>query len=145
MPPPVYRYDAEEYEAGRVIASRGDHRERLTDKQKVVEDLIRARMFNGHIIRATSLYVWKDIDVAVAAWRRTTHGEHLYELSVDPADVIRTGDVSLYSFAIGVDPTETALNAYVRQYCAEVYTRPRIELMVSKATVTRRLYHSSEK
>jgi hypothetical protein len=143
--PPVYRYDVEDFADGQVITSRGDHYSRLTPAQKKVELLIRDRLADGTRIRSQSLYVWKDLDVAVRAWRRTVRNEHLYELAIDVEDIEHVGDVSLYSSAVDAREGELAVDAFVREYCDRKTDIPRIEILVRKATVTKRLYHDSEK
>ena len=41
MPPPVYRYDEQDYAPGQVIQSRGDYIHGLTAQQRAAEEAIR--------------------------------------------------------------------------------------------------------
>jgi hypothetical protein len=63
MPPPVYRYDEQDYAPGQVIQSRGDHIHGLTAQQRAAEEAIRKVSAEWERIRSKSLYVWKDLTV----------------------------------------------------------------------------------
>lgn len=145
MSPPVYRYDAADFRDGEVITSRGDHMPGLTGKEFVVETALRNFSPQMADIRSKSLYVWRDRPVAEFLWRNTVKGEHLYELDIGVDDIRHIGDVAIYSLATGVSSQEGAMDALVRQYWNRTICRSAVEILVTKASVRRKLFDVSEK
>jgi hypothetical protein len=143
--PSVYRYDAEEFEDGRLVTSRGDHIKTLFGREVHVENALRSVSAEQADIRATSLYVWRDREVAERLWRLTRNGEHLYELEVQNEDVRFVGDVSLYTLAKDVRDDELAINALVREYWRSTILKPTVEILVSRAKIIRRVFNNHEK
>jgi hypothetical protein len=146
MPPPVYRYDEQEYAPGKVIQSRGDHIHGLTAQQRAAEEAIRNVSGEWERIRSKSLYVWKDLTVAEKLWRNTKGQEHLYELSIKPDDIELVGDLTYFNMieeTVGRNVTadEYAIRQYLNQRSAKSY----VEILVKKATVTRKLFDCSQK
>lgn len=142
--PPVYRYDPEEHEEGKVLTSRGDHIVRLRGSQLAVEQALRNTSERTNI-RATSLYVWRHIETAEKLWKLTTDGQHLYELEIDPNDIRQVGDVALYTLAMQCGPQEPAIDALVRLYWNQIPVESRVEILVSKAIVRKKLFDNSKK
>ncbi|MHC2248238.1 hypothetical protein [Bradyrhizobium elkanii] len=71
---------------------------------------------------------------------------HAYCLSLIHVDDIRhIGDVAIYSLATGVGPQENAMDALVRQYWNRTICKSAVEILVTKATVRRKLFDVSEK
>jgi hypothetical protein len=146
MPLNVYRYDCDDLSPGQRVVSRGDHIQALTAKNLVAEQAIRAVSPEWDRIRSQSLYVWRDKDFAEAQWRKTKKPYHLYELSIDVADIEHIGDLSYFSMLedsinTGRTVADYALQAYLKQYQG----RPRIEILVKKATVFQKVFDASEK
>jgi len=139
----VYRYDDQEFTDGQVIESRGDSFSTLTHHQKVVETAIRAALPNGAVVRGNSLYTWADENVAKRLWPLSKK-RFLYELEIDKADIRHKGDLNQYSEAVSAAKSGASIDNAVGKYCAgenagAPYTEPRVEILVSKARVLRKL------
>jgi hypothetical protein len=139
----VYRYDDQEFADGQIIDPRGDSFGTLTDHQKAVEIAIRAALPNGAIVRGNSLYTWADEQLAKRLWPRSKK-RYLYELEIDEADICHKGDLNYYSEAVSAAKSGAPIEDAVSKYCAgenagAPYTEPRVEILVSKAKVLRKL------
>jgi hypothetical protein len=139
----VYRYDDEEFPTGKVIRCRGDSFDTLTDHQKTVEIAIRKALPDGANVRSTSIYVWADQQVAKRLWPLSKK-RYLYELEIDEVDIRHKGDLNNYSEAETAaksgKPFEDAVLRYCRgEMAGKKYTEPRVEILVSEATVLGRL------
>lgn len=139
----VYRYDDQEFADGQMIESRGDSFSTLTEHQKAVETAIRAALPNGAIVRGNSLYTWANEEVAKRL-RSLSKKRYLYELEIDKADIRHKGDLNQYSEAVSVAKSGAPIENAVSKYCAGEnaggpYTEPRVEVLVSKAKVLRKL------
>jgi hypothetical protein len=95
-------------------------------------------MANGERIRSTSLYTWENLEFARRAAQLAK--KPLYELKIDPADIVHRGDVEHFSNAVdaisrGEDPME-----HVKKYCEGVeFISQRVEILVTKAKVVKRI------
>ena len=139
----VYRYDDQEFADGEVIEPRGDLFSTLTEHQRVVETAIRATLPNGATVRGHSLYTWADEKVARRLWPLSKK-RYLYELEIDKADIRHKGDLNQYSEAVSAAKSGAPIERAVGKYCAgenagAPYTEPRVEILVSKARVLRKL------
>lgn len=134
----VYRHDPRDFADGDEIRSAGDHRDRLTEDQKSAENAIREGKPNGDKIRADSLYVYHDVEMAETDWKLKP-GRHLYELEVDDADIAHSGDLQIYHEVLRVLRKDLPIDDAVKRYWAPVETGRHIERLVSKAIVVRRL------
>jgi len=139
----VYRYDDQEFADGQMIESRGDSFSTLTDHQKTVETAIRAALPNGANVRGNSLYTWANEEVAKRLWPLSKK-RYLYELEIDKADIRHKGDLNQYSEAESAAKSGAPVENAVGKYCAgenagAPYTEPRVEVLVSKAKVLRKL------
>lgn len=139
----VYRYDDECHAPGEYIKTRGNSFNTLTDRQKVVELAVRSRLPAGIQIRSESLYTWLSETLARRLWPRSDK-KYLYELEVDERDIQHRGDLNWYSAA--VDAVKAGKSPYdaIEKYCngeesGPPYTEPRIELLVVRAKVIRKL------
>jgi hypothetical protein len=142
----VYRYDDEHYEENAVICSRGDSIDILTDAQKHVELAIRATFPDASNIRGTSLYTWADEATARRLWK-FSNKKYLYELEIDESDVRHTGELNCYSaagdeVAKGSSPDCPIRKYWSGEHAEPPYVSPRVEVLVSQATVRKR--HSRE-
>lgn len=140
----LYRYDPREFEEGEMIESDGDHYDRLAPEEKQVEIVVRQTLDNGFDVRSTSLYTWRNQRIAEVGWKYKK-GYHLYELEADEEDIICAGDLEHFSRAKdsvrkGEDPSQ-----HVKAYCEGDIVSDRIEVLVEKATVVRRLRDNSER
>lgn len=139
----VYRYDDQEFADGQIIYSRGDSLSTLTDHQKNVELAIRSALPDGANVRGTSLYTWADEKLARRLWP-LSRKRYLYELEIDETDIRHRGDLNYYSEAETAAKLSTPFEDAIRKYCTgltagQPFTEPRIEILVSKATVLRKL------
>ncbi len=139
----VYRYDDQEFADGQMIESRGDSFGTLTDHQKTVETAIRTALPNGTMVRGNSLYTWANEEVAKRLWPLSKK-RYLYELEIDKADIRHKGDLNQYSEAESAAKSGAPVENAVGKYCAgenagAPYTEPRVEVLVSKAKVLRKL------
>jgi hypothetical protein len=126
-----------------MINARGDSISSLTEHQKVVEIAIREALPHGPTIRGTSLYTWADEGVAKRLWRRSRK-RYLYELEIAEADIRHKGDLNYYSEALDAVKSGKPFEDAIRKYCrgetaGPPFTEPRVEILVSKATVLRKL------
>ncbi|MET4259790.1 hypothetical protein ABIC09_004748 [Bradyrhizobium sp. S3.12.5] len=142
----VYRTDTRELEPGEEIISPGDHRDELPNEETVAaEDAIRAGQPNGERIRATSLYVYPNFELAKIDWTYRSKGKrHVYKLRIDATDIIHAGDLQTYNQVItdlraARDPA-TNVAKYWKDEPSERYT----EYLVRKAVVIERLKQASE-
>lgn len=139
----VYRYDDQQFADGHEMTSRGDHYDSLTSMEKRVETLLRKVRENGDRLRRTSLYSWEDKALAEKLWP-WSRKKYLYTLEIIEPDIVHSGDVNHYTaaknaIAIGADPTRH-LALYWSGVDAEgEWTRPRRELLATKAKVVSRL------
>jgi hypothetical protein len=137
----VCRYDNEEYEVGRVVASRGDHFDTLTDDEKAVELGFRAASPAAADIRIKSLYAWEDVAIAKRLFR-AKGAEFLYELEIDDASIRHQGDLNVFSAAVDVVRIKPISELIASYWAGEIagppWTSPRVEILVSEARVIRR-------
>ena len=108
----------------------------------MVEGAIRTALPDGTNIRGSSLYTWKDETLARRLWLLSKK-KYLYELEIDEADIRHKGDLNHYSEAEVAAKLGKSFDE-VRKYCTgepagPQFTGPRIEILVSKATVLRKL------
>jgi len=145
----VYRYDDEDFPDGKVISARGDSFEMLTEPQKKAETTIRSAREGGDVLRSTSLYTWMS-EALARRLQRPKKAKFLYELEVDCIDVRHKGDVNQYTEVVqaiaegssGKEPAEAywdGTNAVTDRKTGVPYTEPRIEVLVAKAKVLRKL------
>lgn len=135
----LFRYDNEDYEVGRVIVSRGDHFDGLTDEEKIVEVAIRKALTDGVDIRSTSLYAWESEQFAKRVWPYSKK-KYLYELEAEETAVRFKSDLNHFSDATGQIGNAAAFNDAIARYCSAAppdsdHSNPRIEVLVSSATV----------
>lgn len=123
---------------------RGDSFDMLTDHQKSVELLIRDALLDGVNVRGGSLFTWESEALAKRLWPHSKK-KFLYHLEVDEADIRFRGDLNCYSAAVDAVKTGASPDEHVARYCAgqeapaHAGDSPRIELLVTKATVVRKL------
>jgi hypothetical protein len=140
----VYRYDDEDYADGRMIKPRGDPFNTLTEPEKAVETAVRAALPNGENVRSTSVYTWANETVAKRLWQYSGR-RYLYELEIDKADIRHIGDLNHYSDAKDAAISGAPFEDAVARYCMGEpsgpprFTEPRVEILVSKAMVFRKL------
>jgi hypothetical protein len=139
----VYRYDDEEFKDGQLISSRGDSFGTLTDTEKIVEGSLRTVLPDGANVRGGSLYTWQEENVARRLWQLSGK-KYLYELEIDESDIRHIGDLNYYSKAKDAAKSGAPFEDFIRRYCGgEVagppFTEPRLEILVSKARVLRKL------
>jgi hypothetical protein len=91
----VYRHDTREIKDGDPMSPAGDHYGGLTGDQKLAEDAIRAGKPEGTQIRAESLYVYSDPEMAEADWK-LKKSRHLYKLEIDEAAIRHRGDLQVF-------------------------------------------------
>jgi hypothetical protein len=138
----IYRYDDELYDDNSIVRSRGDHFDTLTASEKQVEAAIRAVSANASDIRRTSLYTWADEAMANRLWK-LSRKKYLYYLAVDESNVRHKGDVNCYSLAGdaiagGASPDNAIKKYWSGENAGPCYATPRVEVLVSHATVRKR-------
>ena len=139
----VFRYDAQEYSKGEIIKSRGDHYDRLTEDEKKVELAIQDTLPDGKRIRSTSLYTWANEEPAKQLWKLACPS-HLYELEIEETDIQFIGDLEFYSDAKDAVKRGSDPESSVTAYCDGQIKSERVEVLVSKAKVLRKLFDLSE-
>lgn len=139
----VWRTDAQRFDAGSEMVSRGDHAATLDGAHKAAENLLRAKMANGDDVRSNSLYTWRDEEWARATWKREP-SKYLYRLEVDGADIRHTADACYYTeigeaLAAKTSP-EAAIDAYAAgaAFVPVRHYKARVEILVGRATVLER-------
>ncbi|WP_454655096.1 hypothetical protein [Bosea beijingensis] len=143
----AYRYDARDLEVGRIIVPERDHSESLDKSWAVTEAAIRAVSPDKEAIRKDSIYTWESEDWARKAWA-LEKGKYLYEVEIDEADIRHRGDTNAYGLVkdllkAGKDPAP-ALMLYWSGEGVEAQL-PRVELLVTKATVVSKMCSPSDK
>ncbi|QND70827.1 hypothetical protein [Tardiphaga robiniae] len=144
----VWRYDSEDFSDDQIITSRGDHIVNLKDGQLEFEKRIRAVSVEWERIRRESLYVWRDEAIAKKLWKKDPLPTHLYMLEIQLDDHERSCDVSFYSIgadSVLTEPPVRALDFALKQFITEAYQEPRVEFLVKKAKVIKKVHDSSEK
>jgi hypothetical protein len=141
---PAFRYFDHDLEPGQVILPQGDHFHNLSaDKQKA-EAAIRAGDPRGSI-RSNAVFVFEKREIAEALLNETP-GEHLYELLVEPRDILNRSDLRIYDEIVEALKAERNADALVRQFWEGVERdAPRVELTVAKAVVRQKLIDDDEK
>jgi hypothetical protein len=140
----AYRIDNSPYSLDDIIPPAGDHIGTLKGAHLEAEQLLRQSGPQWADWRANYLYVFRDIDWARTYW--TLRGpRYLYEVTVNPADVIHIGDMQIFNeIAAATTPEQRAEN--VRRYRdrEESLDQKKIELIVHRATVVRLLHIPEE-
>ena len=121
----------------------GDHYDRLMPDEKLAEDAIRAGKPDGAQIRAESLCVYPDSEMAQFDWTRRK-ARHLYKLEVDEADIRHRGDLQVFRDVVTTIRKKESADELVQKYWTGAELGRHTELLVSKATVIERLKHASE-
>jgi hypothetical protein len=138
----VYRTDSDEFADGRIITPRGDHTDTMNPKLRPAEDLIRSGRPGGNEIRSNCIYVWESRESGENSWRYEKD-KHLYEVEIDEADILHTGDAYLVATIAEIPDPRTA-GEVVRLYWNGDKRSKRIELLVKKAKVLRKLRDKSD-
>jgi hypothetical protein len=72
-------------------------------------------------------------------------GRHFYEVEADTDDILHSGDMTLYNEAAEHSDNAAEMRRLVDEYCAgKRSSTPKIEVMVKKGTVKRRLHTGAE-
>lgn len=139
----VWRIEGRKFEPRQEMRSSGDHFTTLNSAHTLSELALRDAMPDGHDIRATSLYAWREETWARWNWKKEPE-KYLYKLEVDEADIRHIGDVSYYSdigdaLASG-QSAELPIQSYIASalFVPARHFKPRVELLVGKAMVLER-------
>ncbi len=138
----VWRTDTQFFDPGGEMLPRGDHKATLDNSHKGTENLLRAKMKNGYDVRVNSLYTWRDEVWARTTWKleRKTR-KYLYRLKIEETDVRHTGDLCYYTEIGEALSAKTCPKAAIKAYASgaafiqEKHNKPRVEILVRKATV----------
>ena len=130
----VYRYDTRKFADDEEMTSNGDHFERLNQDEKQAETAIRDHMGNGHLLRSSALYTWKNLEMAEFGWKAKKN-MYLYELRVDKADILHTADLQEFTNINNALRKRESADIHLKNYANKVCSTKRIEILVSKATV----------
>jgi hypothetical protein len=139
----VYRHDTRDIKDGDTMPPAGDHYGGLTGDQKLTEDAIRAGKPDGTKMRAGSLYVYSDPEMAEADWK-LKKGRHLYKLEIDEAAIRHRGDLQVFYEVTNAIRKKESPDELVKKYWMPVEAGRYTELLVSDATVVELLKHASE-
>lgn len=135
----LYRWDYRALSPGDIIASSGDHIERLESQpeQKKTEELLRQQLPNGNFVRSTSLYGWQAPQCAkeFVSLGYQSQGRRLYELEFDDDDFVMGGDLHWFTAAADAagDERVKAVQSYINN--DDHNEKKYIEVLVKKATV----------
>jgi hypothetical protein len=144
MSQPAFRYLDDDLAPGHVVLPQGDHFHNLSGDKQNAESAIRAGDPRGEM-RANAVFAFEKREVAEALLH-ATDGEHLYELLVEPQDILSRSDLRIYDEIVEALREERNADALIREFWAGVERpRPRIELTVAKAVVRQKLIDDDEK
>lgn len=130
----VYRYDTREFADDEEMTSNGDHFEHLNEDEKLAETAIRDHMENGHLLRSSALYTWKHLEMAEFGWKAKKN-MYLYELRVDKADILHTGDLQEFTNINRALRKNESADIHLKNYACGICSTTRIEILASKAAV----------
>src|SRR3954469_2111764 len=143
MPRLGFKYLDDKLDPGYVLKAQGDHLPKLSAEKQRAEVAIRGGDPRGSL-RANAVFVFEDRSVAEALLGETP-GEHLYEVAVEER-VLHRGDLCIYDEIVDALKHKTPVDALVKEFWAGVERpRARNELVVSKATIRRKLVDDAEK
>jgi hypothetical protein len=139
----LFHYSNTNYSAGELIHGKGNYIPALTPGQKIAEAAIRAVIHNGDRIRDTALYTWQDASLAIRLFSLSGK-KALYELEALEGDILLRGDLNYYGAAADAAQQNKPFDTYVANYVSGMpaggpFTEPRMEVLVTKATVVSRL------
>lgn len=134
----LFRTDHRQFNDGDEMTSAGDHYDGLTDDEKKAEDEVRA-FKGGHTIRADSLYAYESEDLASKHWQTSKGDRHLYELEVDEADIVHSGNLDTFSEVVTALRKKEDTIPAVEKYWSKEPIGVRTEHLVKKATVVKRV------
>ena len=138
-----YRTDLRDLEDGQTITSPGDHKAQLDDALTQAEMMLRAVSEQKAKLRADSIYAFMD-EVWSKKYFLGKKG-FLYQLEVDDADILHIADMMLVN-RISEAPDLASAAALVKQYWSgDRGTGERVEILATRAVVTKRLYTPSDK
>jgi|1185.fasta_scaffold27264_1 hypothetical protein len=144
MPRPGFKYLDDKLDPGYVLKPQGDHLPKLSADKQRAEVAIRGGDPRG-ALRANAVFVFEDRSVAEALLGETP-GEHLYEVAVEEGDILHRGDLRIYDEIVDALKHKAPVDALVKEFWAGVERpRARNELVVSKATIRRKLVDDAEK
>ena len=92
---------------------------------------------------AESLYVYSDSEMAEADWE-WKKDRHLYKLEVDEGAIRHRGDLQLFYEVMKAIREKESPDELVKKYWKPVEAGRYAELLVSEATVVKRIKHASE-
>jgi hypothetical protein len=90
----AFKYFGREMKPGQVVSPQEDHFHNLSPEKQRAEAAIRAGNRRGRL-RTNAVFVFEKRDVAEAL-SNETDGKHLYELEVDPDDILNRSDLGIY-------------------------------------------------
>jgi hypothetical protein len=122
-----------------ILTSRGDHANTtLHSTNQEAERLIREAHPEGQYIRASSIYTWKHLSMAEASWLHEKT-KNLYELEIDEDDIVHTADLDHFATLVSVAGNKQLADVYTQKYWNGPIESERVEVLVRKAKVLRKL------
>ena len=133
-----YRFCEEDFQPGHLERAASDHLPELSPDKQKAELAIRKGDKRG-LLRAKATFVFEKFEVA-ARLLDETRGKHLFELSIDPRDIVHRGDLRIYDEIAATLKTRGNVEPLVKEFWDGIERPdPRIELCVVKATIVKKL------
>ncbi len=133
-----FRFFDETFQPGYVVRPRGDHIGKLSRDKQRAERAIREGHPKG-ALRANAVFVFEDRHVAEALLDNAS-GKYLYEVEIEPEDVIHRGDLEIYDEVVEALKRGHDADPLVAQFWAGIERpSPRMELTIAKVKVRRKL------
>jgi hypothetical protein len=132
----AYRVDRRDFQPGEVIASAKEYLELSPERARRVEELFEQARPENKPRRTESLFLFENLTVAKKHWSKMSDGK-LYEMKIAHSAVLHRGDMRLIDIA-GDDNDDEKVQSSANQYWSgETTDRPRIEILVATALVTK--------
>lgn len=144
MPQPGFKYLDSDLQPGHEVLPKDDHFPNLSAEKQKAEAVIRAGDPRGRQ-RAHAVFVFERRKIAEGLLDETD-GKHLYELSVEPQDILSRSDLRIYDEIVEALRGGRNAGGLIEEFWAGIERPdPRIELTVAKARVRRKLVDDGDK
>jgi hypothetical protein len=137
----VYHYSDRCLRDGELVTAFRDSFDTLTDTEKVFETAIRDIIPDGHNIRSSSLFTWETDGLVRRVWEHIPK-KYFYELEIDTDDIVFKADLNYYNEGKDAAKAGAPLDQIAATYASGAIkpnAMPRIEILVKKAIVKRKL------
>lgn len=138
----AYRIDRRDYEVGSIILPGKEYQTKIKEAGQKLESILKERKPQNKPSRRESLFLFESYEEAKRFWTIMRNG-NFYEVGFENTDILHIGDMSFTEEMFHCNEDDNALGKIADKYWSgEKSEKPRIEILVSKAIVTKTISKS---